>query len=210
MGQDLRSRLFLSIRFHYFTLHMTWCNALNNFDIQDKGTCVGGDCTMIFHQLFHIEPRKAVIYFHCTMQSFVQIIGYVMARWAYSFLLFSLHTDTLLSLCVFTCKHKYINACQIYSADCVSKIKCIFLIIICAINLAVCFVLTFCSFYDCDIISCTSSYHHDEIGNMNHESCRKNSSINRTKSQNLNVSCILLHLSSFNPLKPGVKLRMKM
>ena len=39
---------------------------------------------------------------------------------------------------------------------------------------------------------------------------RKTSSISRAKSQNLNVSCILLKLSSLNPLKPGVKLRMKM
>ena len=35
----------------------------------------------------------------------------------------------------------------------------------------------------------------------------KTSSISRTKSKNLNVSCILLQLSSLNPLKPGVKLR---
>ena len=39
---------------------------------------------------------------------------------------------------------------------------------------------------------------------------RKTSNISRTKSQNLNVSCILLQLSSLNPLKPGVKFRMKM
>ena len=39
---------------------------------------------------------------------------------------------------------------------------------------------------------------------------RKTSSINRTKSRNLNVSCILLQLSSLNSLKLGVKLRMKM
>ena len=39
---------------------------------------------------------------------------------------------------------------------------------------------------------------------------RKTSSTSRTKSQNLNVSCILVQLSSLNPLKPGVKLRMKM
>ena len=39
---------------------------------------------------------------------------------------------------------------------------------------------------------------------------RKTSSISRTKSQNINVSCILLQLSSLNPLKPGVELRMKM
>ena len=39
---------------------------------------------------------------------------------------------------------------------------------------------------------------------------RKTSCISRPKSPNLNVSCILLQLSSLNPLKPGVKLRMKM
>ena len=38
----------------------------------------------------------------------------------------------------------------------------------------------------------------------------KTSSISRTKSQNINVSCILLQLPSLNPLKPGIKLRMKM
>ena len=38
---------------------------------------------------------------------------------------------------------------------------------------------------------------------------RKTSCISRTKVQNLNVSCILMQLSSLNPLKPGVKLRMK-
>ena len=38
----------------------------------------------------------------------------------------------------------------------------------------------------------------------------KTSCIGRTKFQNLNVSCILMQLSSLNPLKPGVKLRMKM
>ena len=39
---------------------------------------------------------------------------------------------------------------------------------------------------------------------------RNTSSISRTKSHNLNVSGILLKLSSLNPLKPGAKLRMKM
>ena len=39
---------------------------------------------------------------------------------------------------------------------------------------------------------------------------RKTSCISRTKSQSLNVSCTLLQLPSLNPLKPGVKLRMKM
>ena len=39
---------------------------------------------------------------------------------------------------------------------------------------------------------------------------RKTSSISRTKSQNLNVFNLVLQLSLFNPLKPGVKSRMKM
>ena len=39
---------------------------------------------------------------------------------------------------------------------------------------------------------------------------RKTSSISRTKFQNLNVSCILMQLSSLNSLKSGVKLIMKM
>ena len=43
-----------------------------------------------------------------------------------------------------------------------------------------------------------------------YQNYRKTSSINRTKSQSWNVSCILAQLSSLYPLKPGVKLRMKM
>ena len=39
---------------------------------------------------------------------------------------------------------------------------------------------------------------------------RKTPSISRTKFENLNLSCILLQLSSLNPLKLSVKLRMKM
>ena len=37
----------------------------------------------------------------------------------------------------------------------------------------------------------------------------KTFSISRTKSQNLNVSCLLLQCSLLNPLKPGVKLPTK-
>ena len=39
---------------------------------------------------------------------------------------------------------------------------------------------------------------------------RKISNIRRTKSQNLNVSQLVLQLSLLNPMKPGVKSRMKM
>ena len=43
-----------------------------------------------------------------------------------------------------------------------------------------------------------------------HLTYHKTSSISRTESQNLNVSHIVLQLSLPNPLKPNVKLRMKM
>ena len=43
-----------------------------------------------------------------------------------------------------------------------------------------------------------------------HLDYRKTSSISCTKFQNLNISCILMLLSSLNSLKPGVKLLMKM
>ena len=39
---------------------------------------------------------------------------------------------------------------------------------------------------------------------------RKISNIRRTKWPNLNVSCLVLQLSLPNPMKPGVKSRMKM
>ena len=39
---------------------------------------------------------------------------------------------------------------------------------------------------------------------------RQTSNISCTKSLNLNVSCLVLQLSLPNPLKPGVKSRMKM
>ena len=41
-------------------------------------------------------------------------------------------------------------------------------------------------------------------------SYRQVSNIRRTKSLNLNVSCLVLQLSLHNLLKPGVKSRMKM
>ena len=53
-------------------------------------------------------------------------------------------------------------------------------------------------------------YHPCERPGSVYSTYRKTSGISRTKSQNLNVSCILLQLSSPNPLKPGAKLRMKM
>ena len=46
--------------------------------------------------------------------------------------------------------------------------------------------------------------------NMPQWTYRKISNISRTKSQNLNVSRLVLQLSLPNPMKPGVKSRMKM
>ena len=43
-----------------------------------------------------------------------------------------------------------------------------------------------------------------------HFTYHKTSSIGRTNSQNLNVSRVLLQWPLPNPLKPGIKLRMKM
>ena len=47
------------------------------------------------------------------------------------------------------------------------------------------------------------------LGNMKYL-YRKISNIIRTNSQNVNDSCLVLQLSLPNPVKPGVKSRMKM
>ena len=62
------------------------------------------------------------------------------------------------------------------------------------------------SCHEIDDARCSGAMQHQAIS-WNY---RKTSSISRTKSPNLNVSCIALQLSLPNPLKPGVKLRMKM
>ena len=55
-------------------------------------------------------------------------------------------------------------------------------------------------------------YKHQSKGmdDQSYPTYRKTSCTSRTKSQSLNVSCIPVQLFSLNPLKPGVKLRMKM
>ena len=60
---------------------------------------------------------------------------------------------------------------------------------------------------------CIKNLHYDGQapgGVKQAEEYPKTSSISHTKSQDLNVSCIILQLSSLHPLKPGVKLRRKM
>ena len=54
------------------------------------------------------------------------------------------------------------------------------------------------------------AFHKGSFSIFSENNYRKTSSTSRTKSQSLNVSCILVQLFSLNPLKPGVKLRMKM
>ena len=66
--------------------------------------------------------------------------------------------------------------------------------------------LQFLSFLHTDMTPVVGILPHVTQGPTN----RKTSSISRTKSRNLNVSCLLLQWSLPNPLKPGVKLRMKM
>ena len=61
--------------------------------------------------------------------------------------------------------------------------------------------------FNTTIYTCNASY---EAGPSRTSHYSKTSSISRTESQSLNVSFILLQLSSLNPLKPGVKLRIKM
>ena len=52
-------------------------------------------------------------------------------------------------------------------------------------------------------------YHVSLVNSFNRH-YRQFSNISRTQSQNINVSRLVLLLSFPNPLKPGVKLRMKM
>ena len=60
-------------------------------------------------------------------------------------------------------------------------------------------------------IYCVPSRHTEMLHKTpRHDLYRKVSNIRRTKSPNLNVSRLALLLSLPNPLKPGVKLRMKM
>ena len=61
-----------------------------------------------------------------------------------------------------------------------------------------------------DLVKSTNGKPQQNTAKREQDAYRKTSSISRTKSQNLNVSCTLLQLSSLNPLKPCVKLRMKM
>ena len=60
------------------------------------------------------------------------------------------------------------------------------------------------------LLHCIQLWLYHELLVVSCNQYRKTSSISRTKSQNLNVSCIPLQLSSLNPMKPGVKLRIKM
>ena len=62
------------------------------------------------------------------------------------------------------------------------------------------------------LCSCRSHHSHGwkVRANWKHNKCRKISNIRCTKSPNLNVSRLVLQLSLHNPMKPGVKSRMKM
>ena len=60
------------------------------------------------------------------------------------------------------------------------------------------------------VTSCNHIWGSTYMHKSNLQDYRKISNIRRTKSQNLNVSRLVLQLSLSNPMKPGVKSKMKM
>ena len=93
----------------------------------------------------------------------VQIIGYFMARRSHSSVC-ALHYLIVIIIVLV----QWLNFCQAYSVECVSKIKSNLSIIFNVIYEWDCvFHLTHFSFHDCENI-CTSSYYLHEIGHRNH------------------------------------------
>ena len=67
------------------------------------------------------------------------------------------------------------------------------------------------SWWHVEMVCCTVGSHRTLQWYMgSHCEYRQTSNISRTKSQNVNVSCVVLQLSLPSPLKPGAKSRMKM
>ena len=73
-------------------------------------------------------------------------------------------------------------------------------------------IVKFAGYTSSDIIvpSDTNYLRQEESYYINYSQYRQFSNIRRTQSPNINVSRLVLQLSLPNPLKPGVKLRMKM
>ena len=110
--------------------------------------CVWDGCTIIFCHLLHIYPGKTGTLFPFLMFSlwYLQTIGYIMACRSCSFVC-RLHHLIIIIMQTYLKALNYSNACQVYAAECVSKIKKILSIIFYSIYGAVCLQLTY---FSCD------------------------------------------------------------
>ena len=97
---------------------------------------------------------------------YVYIVGYILACRSYSFVC-TLHHLIIIIVQTYQKTLNLWNACQIYSVDCVSKIKHILSVIHHTIWWDVCFQFTHSPCVDSDNV-CTLSYCHHQIGSMDH------------------------------------------
>ena len=105
--------------------------------------CVWDGCTIIFCHLLYIYPRSPGVLFPLLMFSlwYLQMIGYIVACGSCSFVC-RLHHLIIIIMLTYLKALNYLNACQVYAAECVSKIKTIPSIIFYSIYGAVCLQLT--------------------------------------------------------------------
>ena len=92
--------------------------------------CVWDGCTIIFCHLLHIYPGNTGTLFPLLMFSlwYLQMIGYIVACRSCSFVC-RLHHLIIIIMQTYLKALNYQNACQVYDAECVSKIKTILSII---------------------------------------------------------------------------------
>ena len=92
--------------------------------------CVWDGCTNIFCHLLHIYPGNTGTLFPLLMFSlwYLQTIGYIMTCRPCSFVC-RLHHLIIIIMQTYLKALNYYNACQVYAAECVSKIKTILSII---------------------------------------------------------------------------------
>ena len=105
--------------------------------------CVWDGCTIIFCHLLHIYPGNTGTLFPLLMFSlwYLQMIEYIMACRSCSFVCRQHHLIIII-MQTYLKALNYKNACQVYDAECVSKIKTILSIIFYSIYGAVCLQLT--------------------------------------------------------------------
>ena len=127
--------------------------------------CAWDVCYIIFSHLLHIRSGKTWNLFSSLLCSlwWVQIFGYVLAYRSYSFVCTAHHLIIIIGQTYLN----FLNACQIYFVECVSKMKHILSVIHYTICGAVCFQFTHFCCDDWENI-CTLSYYHHQIGSMNY------------------------------------------